>query len=81
MLLLQDFYCNTSGHFEFDSIVSCFVLSHRRNVLRLHEADSFDDLGGISLKLIVLLALSWIILFFCLLKGVETSGKVGDTLW
>nr|KAG5698526.1 hypothetical protein BaRGS_023229 [Batillaria attramentaria] len=41
-----------------------------------HEAEDFGDLGGISLKLIVLLGLSWIILFLCLLKGVETSGKV-----
>ncbi|KAK7097592.1 sodium-dependent proline transporter-like [Littorina saxatilis] len=47
-----------------------------RNVLRLHEADSFSDMGSISVKLIVLLGLSWLILFFCLLKGVETSGKV-----
>ncbi|KAL8582804.1 hypothetical protein ACOMHN_066820 [Nucella lapillus] len=47
-----------------------------RNVLRLHEATDFSDMGGISLKLLVLLALSWIVLYFCLLKGVETSGKV-----
>ncbi|KAK7485579.1 hypothetical protein BaRGS_00023154, partial [Batillaria attramentaria] len=49
---------------------------YTRNVLRLHEAEDFGDLGGISLKLIVLLGLSWIILFLCLLKGVETDAIV-----
>ncbi|XP_076468163.1 sodium-dependent proline transporter-like [Babylonia areolata] len=47
-----------------------------RNVLRLHEATDFSDMGGISLKLVVLLALAWLLVFACLLRGVETSGKV-----
>nr|KAI8727432.1 sodium- and chloride-dependent glycine transporter 2-like; partial [Biomphalaria glabrata] len=47
-----------------------------RHILRLNEADDIGHLGGISLKLLVFLALAWLILFFILRKGVETSGKV-----
>ncbi|XP_012941061.1 sodium- and chloride-dependent glycine transporter 1 [Aplysia californica] len=47
-----------------------------RYVLRLHEAEDMGDLGGVSLKLIVLLGLAWLILFYSLRKGVETSGKI-----
>ncbi|ESO94020.1 hypothetical protein LOTGIDRAFT_52211, partial [Lottia gigantea] len=47
-----------------------------RFVLQLHEAENFSNIGGISLKLIFILAISWILLFFCLKKGVKTSGKV-----
>ncbi|KAH9507920.1 Sodium- and chloride-dependent glycine transporter 1 [Bulinus truncatus] len=47
-----------------------------RNILRLNEADDMGNLGGISLKLLIFLALAWLILFFILRKGVETSGKV-----
>ena len=35
------------------------------------------QLGGISLKLILTLALAWLLIFFCLMKGVKSSGKVG----
>ncbi|XP_076446513.1 sodium- and chloride-dependent glycine transporter 1-like [Babylonia areolata] len=45
-------------------------------VLRLHEADDMGNLGGISLKIILTLALAWILIFFCLMKGVKSSGKV-----
>ncbi|XP_050417623.2 sodium-dependent proline transporter isoform X1 [Patella vulgata] len=47
-----------------------------RFVLQLHEAKDFSDVGGISVKLAFVLALAWILLFFCLKKGVKTSGKV-----
>ncbi|CAL1536856.1 unnamed protein product, partial [Lymnaea stagnalis] len=47
-----------------------------RYVLRLNEVHNIGDLGGISLKLLVFLALAWVILFFILRRGVETSGKV-----
>nr|KAG5698532.1 hypothetical protein BaRGS_023235 [Batillaria attramentaria] len=45
-------------------------------VLRLNEAEDFGNLGGISLKIILTLALAWILIFFCLMKGVKSSGKV-----
>lgn len=45
-------------------------------VLRLNEAESMGNLGDISLKIILTLALAWILIFFCLMKGVKSSGKV-----
>ncbi|XP_070197949.1 sodium- and chloride-dependent glycine transporter 1-like [Littorina saxatilis] len=45
-------------------------------VLRLNEATDFSDLGGISLKIILTLALAWLLIFFCLMNGVKSSGKV-----
>lgn len=47
-----------------------------RFVLRLHESDGLDDLGGVSLKLVVCLILAWSVIFFCIIKGVKSSGKV-----
>ncbi|XP_052078656.1 sodium- and chloride-dependent GABA transporter 1-like isoform X1 [Mytilus californianus] len=47
-----------------------------RYVLRLHESDGFDEIGGLSLKLTICLFLAWVIIFFCLMKGVKSSGKV-----
>ncbi|KAK7097595.1 hypothetical protein V1264_004545 [Littorina saxatilis] len=45
-------------------------------VLGVNEATDFSDLGGISLKIILTLALAWLLIFFCLMKGVKSSGKV-----
>ncbi|RUS88663.1 hypothetical protein EGW08_003558 [Elysia chlorotica] len=47
-----------------------------RQVLGLHKSSGFDDLGGISVKLVCSLALSWLLIFACVLKGIKTSGKV-----
>ncbi|XP_071086745.1 sodium- and chloride-dependent glycine transporter 2-like [Haliotis cracherodii] len=47
-----------------------------RYVLRVHEADGFEDMGGFSLKNAVTLFFAWILIFFCLMKGVKSSGKV-----
>ncbi|XP_059169355.1 sodium-dependent proline transporter-like [Physella acuta] len=49
---------------------------YTRHVLRLHEAEYMGNLGGMSLKLFVFLAITWIILFVILRRGVETSGKI-----
>ncbi|XP_071087152.1 sodium- and chloride-dependent glycine transporter 1-like isoform X1 [Haliotis cracherodii] len=47
-----------------------------RYVLRLHESDGFEDIGGVSLKNAVCLFLAWLLIFACLMKGVKSSGKV-----
>lgn len=47
-----------------------------RFVLRLHESDGIEDIGGVSLKNVLCLLLAWIVIFFCLIKGIKSSGKV-----
>ncbi|XP_048237051.1 sodium- and chloride-dependent glycine transporter 2-like isoform X2 [Haliotis rufescens] len=48
----------------------------QRYVLRLHESDGFEDLGGFSLKNTMCLFLTWLLIFVCLKKGIKSSGKV-----
>jgi len=48
----------------------------RNFVLRLDEADGMDDVGGISLKNAICLLFTWVLIFFCLMKGIKSSGKV-----
>ncbi|XP_037085961.1 sodium- and chloride-dependent neutral and basic amino acid transporter B(0+)-like isoform X2 [Pollicipes pollicipes] len=46
-------------------------------VLRLGDGlDTPGDIGGMNWQLTLCLLLSWIIVFFCLMKGVKSSGKV-----
>lgn len=45
-------------------------------VLRLPGAGGIGELGGISLKIILTLALAWLLIFVCLMKGIKSSGKV-----
>ena len=56
--------------------VKITVISFRRFVLRLQESDGIGDIGGISLKNVICLLFAWIIIFFCLIKGIKSSGKV-----
>ena len=46
----------------------------RREVLNL--TDSIDKLGPISWKLALCLAAIWVICYFCVWKGVKSTGKV-----
>uniref|UniRef100_A0A8C5NH44 Transporter n=1 Tax=Gouania willdenowi TaxID=441366 RepID=A0A8C5NH44_GOUWI len=45
-----------------------------REVLRL--SDSLDSLGPVSWKLVLCLAVVWIVCYFCVWKGVKSTGKV-----
>ena len=54
------------------------VFSFRKYVLGL-KADGltiFGDMGAIRWQLLLCFALSWIIVFLCVMKGVKSSGKV-----
>ncbi|XP_046542280.1 sodium- and chloride-dependent glycine transporter 2-like [Haliotis rubra] len=46
-----------------------------RYVLRLHESDGFEGLGGFSLKNTLCLFFTWLLLFIGLKKGIKSSGK------
>lgn len=42
----------------------------------LNESDGIEDMGPIQWKLCLCLMAAWIIIFFCLIKGIQSSGKV-----
>ncbi|XP_071086750.1 sodium-dependent proline transporter-like [Haliotis cracherodii] len=45
-------------------------------VTRYPESDGIGSLGPVSLKNIICLLFAWILIFFCLMKGIKSSGKV-----
>ncbi|XP_078487245.1 sodium-dependent proline transporter [Ciona intestinalis] len=48
----------------------------RNRVLRINKSDGIDDPGTVLWDLVLCLLLAWLIVFFCLIKGVKSSGKV-----
>ncbi|KAK2183053.1 hypothetical protein NP493_325g02062 [Ridgeia piscesae] len=42
----------------------------------LHISDGIDNMGSIQLDLLGCLALAWVFVFLCLIKGVQSSGRV-----
>jgi len=42
----------------------------------LQRSSGIEEFGGIRFELFGLLALSWVVVFFCLIKGIKSSGKV-----
>lgn len=49
---------------------------YRRRILKV--TGSVDELGSIHWELALCLLLSWIICYFCIWKGVKSTGKVGQ---
>lgn len=49
-------------------------VSPRRYVLNI--SDDIGNLGEVRLPILGCLALSWVVVFLCLFKGVKSSGKV-----
>ncbi|XP_005095896.1 sodium-dependent proline transporter isoform X2 [Aplysia californica] len=49
---------------------------YERYVLNQADNVNLNDIGPVSLKLILTLLLAWILIFGCLMKGIKTSGKV-----
>ncbi|KAK6168527.1 hypothetical protein SNE40_021040 [Patella caerulea] len=48
----------------------------KRYVLQLQDSDGIEDIGGISLRNCLCLFFTWILIFFCLIKGIKSTGKV-----
>lgn len=53
-----------------------FLSAYRRRVLGL--SGGIEEMGSIRWDLAGCLLLSWIICYFCVWKGVKSSGKVHD---
>uniref|UniRef100_A0A8C8BXD0 Transporter n=1 Tax=Oncorhynchus tshawytscha TaxID=74940 RepID=A0A8C8BXD0_ONCTS len=57
--------------------IKCIAVStispYRRRVLRI--SDGIESLGGIRWELALCLLLSWIVCYFCIWKGVKSTGK------
>ncbi len=94
----DDCYWTSEKHFTHISVKSiidrkisparkltcCSDCCHSNYVLQM--SDSIDDMGEVRWQLACLLALSWVIIFLVLLKGVESLGKVRplhttDKMW
>ena len=42
----------------------------------LHKSTGIDDMGGVEWHLALCLMAAWIVIFFCLIKGIKSSGRV-----
>jgi len=70
---------NGSHHFPLNEVYTRVLPSEdyfKRTMLGLQEETSWDNLGGLKLDLVGCLAAAWIIVCLCLIKGVQSSGKV-----
>merc|ERR1711970_1505577 len=48
----------------------------KRTMLGLEEDTTWENVGGLRWQLVLCLAIAWIIVCLCLIKGVQSSGKV-----
>lgn len=56
------------------SVLHFVYICPRRKVLRL--SGGLDEPGDISYELVLCLIATWIIVYFCMWKGVKSTGKV-----
>merc|ERR1712165_626601 len=48
----------------------------KRTILGLEEDTTWENVGGLRWQLVLSLAIAWLIVCLCLIKGVQSSGKV-----
>ncbi|KAH0617059.1 hypothetical protein JD844_028673 [Phrynosoma platyrhinos] len=65
---------NTSLNLTAENATSPVIEFWERRVL--HISDGIEHLGGVSWELALCLLLAWIICYFCIWKGVKSTGKV-----
>uniref|UniRef100_A0A3P9L6U2 Transporter n=1 Tax=Oryzias latipes TaxID=8090 RepID=A0A3P9L6U2_ORYLA len=73
-VLFQHLNQTANGSSPLENATSPVMEFWEREVLRL--SDSLDELGPISWKLALCLAAIWLICYFCVWKGVKSTGKV-----
>ncbi|KAK6168533.1 hypothetical protein SNE40_021045 [Patella caerulea] len=47
-----------------------------RYVLQIQDSDGIENVGDVSLRNCLCLFFAWILIFFCLIKGIKSTGKV-----
>ena len=62
------------GELSFNGFLVSLCLSLRRNVLSL--SSGIEDLGPLKWDLALCLLAVWVVCFFCIWKGVKSTGKV-----
>lgn len=60
--------------FKYNSVLCLLPLPLRRKVLRL--SGGLHEPGDISYEMVLCLIAVWIIVYFCMWKGVKSTGKV-----
>ena len=87
--ILDKHYKEGTGHYATNSerspihnVISMRSVSHFSSILRnaiLHVSSGIDEPRGIVPGLAVSLLLVWILVYFCVWKGVKWTGKVSAT--
>jgi len=76
---LTEFPTNKDGEFDLFDIPRPLRVTAAGEYLSkevLNESDGIENMGAIQWKLALCLLAAWIIIFFCLIKGIKSSGKV-----
>lgn len=58
----------------FRLLLSCHLLCNRNKVLNI--SDGIDDLVELKWDLALTLFVAWCVVYFCIMQGIKTSGKV-----
>ncbi|XP_033102793.1 sodium- and chloride-dependent taurine transporter-like isoform X2 [Anneissia japonica] len=64
------------GKINGTKLVPAAIEFWERNVLKIHLSDGFGDPAGLNWPMVGCLALAWVIIYFCIWKGVKSTGKV-----
>lgn len=72
----QTLYWNTTNVTCTNTLQTPSEQYWNKYVLHLEESEGLHDLGTVRWDLALCLLFTWIIVFFCLFKGVTSSGKV-----
>ncbi|XP_071963769.1 sodium- and chloride-dependent GABA transporter 2-like isoform X2 [Antedon mediterranea] len=69
-------YTIIDGKVNGTKLVPAVIEFWERKVLKIHLSEGFDDLGGMNWEMVGCLFLAWVIIYFCIWKGVKSTGKV-----